>query len=258
MSANIKEKLLYGCQHYKRNCNTYLKCCKKWYKCNICHDENCDHDIDISTIKRIKCLYCNKTQLPKQYCNNINCGKKLGEYFCNKCFIYSNDIETEPLYHCDKCNRCIHGEESKFSHCDTCNFCYDINEYHICIENKLMSDCSICLTNMKNSEKKITTLLCGHAIHSNCFDLYVDNIICENGNRKLFCPICRTILLNMDNYTDYIVDDTYTETNTYNTEVINNNFSLPITYNSVPDFNIDNILLDDIILFSSNYDSNST
>lgn len=256
MATNIKNNFLYGCPHYKRNCNVYLKCCKKWYKCNICHDDKNDHNIDISTIKRIKCLYCNKIQLPKQYCNNANCGKILGEYFCDKCLIYSNDTHSNPLYHCDKCNRCIHGDKSKFVHCDKCNFCYSEDEYHICIEDKLMNDCSICLSNMEHSQKKITTLLCGHLIHSDCFDLYVDNVICEMGQRRLFCPICRIVLLNMDNYIDYIVDDNYIETNTYNTESILTNIIIPVTYNAASNFNIDNILLDDIILFNNEYNSN--
>lgn len=226
MTTDIKNLFLYGCSHYKRNCEVYAKCCKKWYKCNICHNEkNKDHLLVIADIKRIKCLFCNKVQLPKEYCSNDNCNKKFGNYFCNKCIIYNNNSN---LYHCDKCNRCIYNYEDNVIHCDICNFC-DTNETHICIENKLNDNCGICMNNMINCQKKITILECGHPIHNTCLNDYIYNILYISKNKKLLCPICRHIVIDIDKYDNYKKYNEY-EMNKYNNTIRNTNLIRPISY----------------------------
>lgn len=206
METNINNKYLYGCSHYKRGCKIYAKCCKKWYNCNLCHDEQQSHQIDIESIKRIKCSYCCKIQSPKQYCNNLNCQKCLGEYYCSKCIIYSNKHIHKKIFHCDKCHICLYGNKSKFKHCDICDYCYKKNTTHICIENKIKNNCGICMNNMYKSQKELTILNCGHAIHTKCINNYIENIIYKSKKKKLFCPICRYIIINLNDYTDYNSD----------------------------------------------------
>ncbi|CAG8462291.1 5328_t:CDS:2 [Acaulospora colombiana] len=35
-----------GCQHYPRGAKLRAECCKRWFTCRFCHDEECDHKID--------------------------------------------------------------------------------------------------------------------------------------------------------------------------------------------------------------------
>ena len=35
-----------GCAHYKRSCKIKAACCKRWYCCRICHDDDQDHQIN--------------------------------------------------------------------------------------------------------------------------------------------------------------------------------------------------------------------
>lgn len=40
------EKLVLGCEHYKRNCKLLATCCGKLFTCRFCHDEVSDHSMD--------------------------------------------------------------------------------------------------------------------------------------------------------------------------------------------------------------------
>jgi len=225
METNIN-KNLYECSHHKRGCDIYAKCCKKWYKCNICHDEKNTHKIDVNNIKRIKCLYCFKIQLPKQYCSNLNCNKCLGTYYCSKCVIYSNEHPKKMMFHCDKCEICLYGNKVLFKHCKTCDYCYENNVPHKCIENKIKNNCGICLDEMYKSQKSLTILICGHAIHSDCINNYIENVIYTSKKKKVYCPICRDIIINIDEYVDYNSDS---ETNIYNNSCGYTNLLRPIS-----------------------------
>ena len=228
METNINSNL-YGCSHYKRGCDVYARCCKKWYHCNLCHDEHNTHKMDVDNIKRIKCLYCFKIQAPKQYCNNLNCNKCLGNYYCHKCMIYNDEHPSKKMFHCDSCKICLYGQHSLFKHCKKCDYCYENTTSHICLENKIKNNCGICLDNMYRSYKKLTMLKCGHAIHTECINSYINNIIYKSKRKKLYCPICREIIINIDEYNDYNSD---TEMNTYNNTYRYNHLLRPITIRS--------------------------
>ncbi|GJZ88177.1 zinc finger protein BRUTUS-like protein isoform X1 [Tanacetum coccineum] len=45
-SYRDSHKLVFGCEHYKRNCKFVAACCNKLYTCRHCHDDNTDHVMD--------------------------------------------------------------------------------------------------------------------------------------------------------------------------------------------------------------------
>ena len=48
------------------------------------------------------------------------------------------------------------------------------HEDHVCIENKLFCDCPICGEYLQTSTKTTSMLNCGHAIHEECLDKYLE------------------------------------------------------------------------------------
>lgn len=44
-------------------------CCKKFYPCRVCHDENENHEIDRRSVVEIRCVKC---QLVQKVCNCLN------------------------------------------------------------------------------------------------------------------------------------------------------------------------------------------
>ena len=248
METSINNNL-YECSHYKRGCKIFTRCCKKWYTCHLCHDEINNHNIDIDTIKRIKCLYCDKIQKNRQYC--IKCNKCLGKYFCIKCKIYDNDYTNKEIYHCNKCNMCLLGNRKKFLHCDICDFCYSKNINHICLENKTKTNCSICLDFMhKSSKEELYMLKCGHVLHLKCINGLIQNIICISEEKKVNCPLCRDVILELnsdDSDSDSSIINTY-----YNNNNNNNVFIMPIMNN----FNI--LRLNNSFSSISSIDSNES
>ena len=231
MKTNMNNNL-YECSHYKQEYEIYTKCCKKWYKCKSCHNKKNTHILDISKISRIKCLYCFKKQDPKQYCNNIECGKYLGIYYCKKCMIFNNNYIENKIFHCNKCNRCLNSNSEITTHCNICNCCYENNLPHICSDNKLNNNCGICIENIIKPLEKLTILKCGHIIHKFCMDDYVNHSIFVSKKKKIFCPICRDNILNIQNYSDYNSD---METNIYNNNALYHNLlrSVPIRHNYI-------------------------
>lgn len=45
-SFSDKEKQVFGCEHYKRNCKLRAACCGKLFACRFCHDNVSDHTMD--------------------------------------------------------------------------------------------------------------------------------------------------------------------------------------------------------------------
>ena len=39
-------ELVFGCEHYKRNCKLRAACCGKLFTCRFCHDNVSDHSMD--------------------------------------------------------------------------------------------------------------------------------------------------------------------------------------------------------------------
>jgi len=45
-SFQDKEKGIFGCEHYKRNCKVRASCCGHLFPCRFCHDKVSDHSMD--------------------------------------------------------------------------------------------------------------------------------------------------------------------------------------------------------------------
>lgn len=248
MKTNINSNL-YGCSHYKRGCSFFARCCKRWYNCHLCHNEQNTHKIDITKIKRIKCSYCKKVQIPKQYCSNDNCNKCLGKYFCDKCLIYNDEYPDKSMFHCNDCNICLYGESTHYKHCNKCDYCYTDNGSHICFENKIKKDCGICLEEMYKSNQELTILKCGHAIHTNCINDYTENLIYIYKKKHVNCPICRMLIININNYNnpyynDIIITNIYNNNESRFSNLIRFNDFTPTIITSYNSFNNLNLLSD--------------
>uniref|UniRef100_A0A7N0UP06 Uncharacterized protein n=1 Tax=Kalanchoe fedtschenkoi TaxID=63787 RepID=A0A7N0UP06_KALFE len=144
-------KMGYGCKHYKRRCKIRAPCCNEIYGCRHCHNEAANslpnpadhHDIVRHDVKQVVCLVCDTEQLAGQICTN--CGVNMGEYFCNICKFYDDDIGKQQ-FHCDDCGICRVGGRENFFHCKKCGSCYSIalRDNHMCVENSMRHHCPIC------------------------------------------------------------------------------------------------------------------
>lgn len=190
----------HGCKHYTRSCMLIAVCCKRTYPCRICHDENETHKIDRYSTKEMICLYCGTIQDVSQSC--IKCKQIMASYYCSICKLWCSNGD---FFHCDKCNLCRIGKKENFFHCKVCNACMDIQlqNNHMHIENTLKSDCPICAEYLFTSVKEILFLKCGHSMHLECYDYYI--------NRNFQCPICMKNMGDMkiyDQKVDYLLKET--------------------------------------------------
>ena len=100
-----------------------------------------------------------------------------------KCYIFDNDNKYK--FHCNNCNTCHKENKYQLSHCSKCKICYLKNSKHLCID--LDDDCPICLEPLKNSI--IFNLICGHAIHNDCYNQLIKN--------TYKCPLCSKTIVDM-------------------------------------------------------------
>ncbi|KAG6435165.1 hypothetical protein SASPL_100034 [Salvia splendens] len=84
--------LQHGCDHYRRRCKLKAPCCDQIFTCRHCHNE-----------ATVVCAICNTEQQVSNLCSN--CGVKFGEYFCNICKFYDDDI-SKNQFHCNDCGIC--------------------------------------------------------------------------------------------------------------------------------------------------------
>lgn len=185
------ESTNHGCKHYERGAHIIAPCCDKEYACRFCHNDEEMHEIDRRAIKEMICMSCNLRQPISNICINNMCGKTMARYYCDVCK-FLDDSSTKDIFHCDKCGICrVKKPGVEYYHCDTCNMCLDLNQLnnHKCIERVLESNCPVCSENMHSSVEPCSRLRCGHFIHTNCLNDYMNN------SNKHSCPTCnRTIL----------------------------------------------------------------
>ncbi|KAJ0783842.1 putative Zinc finger, CHY-type, Zinc finger, CTCHY-type, Zinc finger, CTCHY-type superfamily [Helianthus annuus] len=131
----------YGCIHYKRRCKIRAPCCDEVFDCRHCHNE-AKNSIDIDPLHRHDVP---RHEVKKVQQNCINCGICMGNYFCQKCKFFDDDV-SKNQYHCEKCGICRTGGEDNFFHCDKCGCCYSrsIKDTHVCVERAMHHDCPIC------------------------------------------------------------------------------------------------------------------
>lgn len=181
-----------GCEHYQRKCHISAPCCGEFFCCRFCHNENCDHEIDRTTIDTVRCMDCAHVQPISEECEK--CSLKFARYYCKECRFF-DDKEGKSIYHCDKCKICRIGEGIgiDYFHCDRCNACMSMTlKEHKCVERSLESDCPVCSEYLFTSTIPVMFLPCGHCIHVACYESYTQT--------NFTCPLCCKSLGDMSNY----------------------------------------------------------
>ncbi|KAG5101307.1 hypothetical protein JHK84_046276 [Glycine max] len=186
------------CNHYRRRCRIRAPCCNEIYSCRHCHNEAASllknpfdrHELVRQDVKQVICSVCDTEQPVAQVCTN--CGVKMGEYFCNICKFFDDDVEKEQ-FHCDDCGICSRvGGRDNFFHCKKCGSCYAVglHDNHLCVENSMRHHCPICYEYLFDSLKDVIVMKCGHTMHHEC---YLEMI----KNDKYCCPICSKSVIDM-------------------------------------------------------------
>ncbi|XP_033510232.1 E3 ubiquitin-protein ligase MIEL1-like isoform X5 [Nicotiana tomentosiformis] len=161
-------KMGYGCKHYRRRCRIRAPCCNEVFDCRHCHNEATSslhnvfdrHELVRNDVKQVICSVCDTEQPVARVCTN--CGVNMGEYFCEVCKFYDDDLD-KGQFHCDDCGICRVGGNENFFHCNRCgNFparlrtftflpslfgsCYSVSlrNNHSCVENSMRHHCPIC------------------------------------------------------------------------------------------------------------------
>ncbi|WVZ55449.1 hypothetical protein U9M48_006109 [Paspalum notatum var. saurae] len=209
----------YGCVHYRRKCKIRAPCCGEVFDCRHCHNEAKDslelgvherHVVPRHEIKLVICSLCNEEQGVQQDCSN--CGACLGKYFCAKCNLFDDDLESceidgtkcylvfldiviseafpivfsgikEPvplrwMWH-------LTGGAENFYHCEKCGCCYTslLKDSHRCVDRAMHQNCPVCFEYLFDSPKAVSVLNCGHTIHLEC--LYE-----MRAHHQFSCPVC--------------------------------------------------------------------
>ncbi|KAH0992880.1 hypothetical protein GBA52_004363 [Prunus armeniaca] len=95
-------KMGYGCKHYRRRCQIRAPCCNEIYPCRHCHNEATSmlsnpfdrHELVRYDVKQVVCSVCDTEQPVARVCTN--CGVSMGEYFCEICKFYDDDVSLLP------------------------------------------------------------------------------------------------------------------------------------------------------------------
>eukprot|EP00168_Porphyra_purpurea_P006631 TRINITY_DN1816_c0_g1_i6.p1 TRINITY_DN1816_c0_g1~~TRINITY_DN1816_c0_g1_i6.p1 ORF type:complete len:404 (+),score=84.19 TRINITY_DN1816_c0_g1_i6:605-1816(+) len=178
---------IWGCKHYPRKCSVKPVCCGEWYTCRLCHDDESDHQCDRKLIEEVKCMSCDTVQPVAAECRS--CKTRFAGYFCEICRLY-DDTPGKPLYHCEKCGICRVGKNNY--HCEKCNACVAAGRNkgeHRCVNNALDVCCPCCQRYLYDSTDKVVFIMCGHAMHASCLEVYAAN--------SFTCPLCHKELGDM-------------------------------------------------------------
>eukprot|EP00743_Colponemidia_sp_Colp-15_P002936 GILK01003176.1.p1 GENE.GILK01003176.1~~GILK01003176.1.p1 ORF type:complete len:353 (-),score=12.22 GILK01003176.1:222-1196(-) len=191
------EKYPHGCKHYRRRCKLRAPCCGEVFWCRHCHNEvhmeqekdpKKQHELNRHLVESVICALCDFEQKPGKTCER--CQTVLGEYFCEICRFYDDDISKD-IYHCERCRICRVGGHDNFFHCDRCASCYPLSLQgnHQCIEQSMHQNCPVCMEFLFTSRKTVSVMRCGHTIHSHCLrDLM---------RSQYTCPLCSQSLCDM-------------------------------------------------------------
>ncbi|KAL4565077.1 hypothetical protein LXL04_029160 [Taraxacum kok-saghyz] len=181
LSARLDfRKLTLGCEHYRRRCKLRAPCCNKLFWCRHCHnkytstlnDSTETHTMVRKDIQQVVCMICNTEQPVDQIC--VNCGVKMGEYFCEICKIFIVMIVgyAEPVV--GKTSIIVTSVDA------TLEMTYVVLT---CVWRTMKIECSGCHEYLFESSKDITLMYCGHAIHVDCYSTMLRK-------KKTTCPIC--------------------------------------------------------------------
>ena len=186
------------CEHYQRQCSIIAPCCGVEYPCRLCHDivendEQIDwkkaHQIDRHKITKIKCNKCNTIQGKSNMCSE--CGEIFGNYYCEICSFYDDDL-SKGLFHCNECGICRVGGQENFVHCKKCKTCVCKKGHKKnCVCLNIHEQCPVCFTDVFSARDNPQILKCGHVMHSECYQGFL-----ENNNYK--CPLCKKCVYNIN------------------------------------------------------------
>ncbi|WJX54320.1 hypothetical protein P8452_40218 [Trifolium repens] len=186
-------KLVFGCEHYKRNCKLRAACCGKLFTCRFCHDNVSDHSMDRKATSEMMCMRCLNIQPIGPICMTPSCNAlSMAKYYCSICKFFDDERN---VYHCPFCNLCRVGRGLgiDYFHCMKCNCCLGIkSSSHKCLEKGLEMNCPICCDDLFTSSATVRALPCGHYMHSACFQAYTSS--------HYTCPICSKSLGDMAVY----------------------------------------------------------
>ncbi|XP_078427639.1 E3 ubiquitin-protein ligase RZFP34-like isoform X2 [Wolffia australiana] len=189
---------IFGCSHYRRRCKIRSPCCNEVFDCRHCHNEIKNslavdrkerHEIPRHELQKVICSLCEIEQDVQHYCES--CGVCMGEYFCEKCKFFDDDV-SKRQFHCEPCGICRTGGREEFFHCTGCGCCYSnsLRDSHRCIEKALQHNCPICFEYLFDSVKHISVPKCGHTLHLECLKEMQDHL-------SFVCPICSRSLCDM-------------------------------------------------------------
>ncbi|KAJ0755039.1 putative transcription factor C2H2 family [Helianthus annuus] len=182
-SYRDSHKLVFGCEHYKRNCKLVASCCNKLYTCRLCHDDATDHVMDRKATSMMMCMKCLIIQPIGPTCSTVSCNNlSMARYYCPICKLFDDERQ---IYHCQYCNLCRLGKGLgvDYFHCMNCNACMGkALKVHTCREKCLEDNCPICHEYIFTSKNPVKALPCGHVMHSSCFQAYTLS--------NYTCPIC--------------------------------------------------------------------
>ncbi|OWM86304.1 hypothetical protein CDL15_Pgr011128 [Punica granatum] len=103
-SFRDEEKLVFGCEHYKRNCKLRAACCGKLYTCRFCHDNVSDHSMDRKATAEMMCMRCLNIQPVGPTCTTPSCdGLSMAKYYCSICKFF----DDESHYICPICSKSL-------------------------------------------------------------------------------------------------------------------------------------------------------
>lgn len=118
-SYRDRQKQVYGCKHYKRNCKLFASCCNQLVDCRHCHDDVSEHSLDLydliqlckklhvyglltspksfvlfgcsKSVTKMMCMKCLYIQPVGARCTNSSCGISMAKYFCNICRLFDDE-----------------------------------------------------------------------------------------------------------------------------------------------------------------------
>jgi RING finger and CHY zinc finger domain-containing protein 1 len=195
-----------SCQHYNRGCYLLFPCCNEYYPCRFCHNEATTthtldpekiHEADRKAVVRMKCKFCLEEQDISGICSK--CSKIMGNYFCQICKLL--DLDDKGQFHCDACGICRQGGRENFEHCDACGICFSAQKHQCMV--KLDGACPICCIDMFDSTIPSIRVKCGHWMHGECFESYIEH--------DYRCPVCAKSLVEshaIDHFIEHRISTT--------------------------------------------------
>lgn len=193
-------KITKKCTHYNNNLQVYANCCKKYYDCHLCHNEEEGHNMNRLNISKIKCITCSTVNSPSHECKS--CNTSYSDYHCNICNLWTTN--KEGAFHCNKCGGCKIGKAEDYYHCDTCNICFlkSKTSRHVCTTIDKNAECTICLNKIFNIKYGIVLLTCKHLIHKEC----LDELIKSTNGKIPGCTLCKKSVVDHTKY-EHIFDN---------------------------------------------------